>query len=585
MHSPLPDSPGTEYSFGDFRLEADGSLRRGEELVHLPPKELAALQLLLAQAGQIVSPLQLRQALWGDVHVTADSVPKCLSTLRSHLEPLECIQTIYKRGYRFTAEVTRFEMAVANALPRLAILPFATEYGVPGHLGEAVAEWSIARLAAAHYPAATVLAQDSAFMLARRGLPARTIGERLEADLVVTGVLRALPTHYRLWAEMIRVPDGAQLWVEDMLVDRSRIAGLEEELVHRLHGRLGGTGWRHMAAAPEAQGEICARRREAWELFERGHAEWQTLQRQRMQDGFRHLLRASELDPELTEARVDLVNLSVTQATYGYIPATAAAEVARRAAQGVRARAPGATSLLPGLGWFCFHVDRNLPEALRLFARSAELPHNQWVTRARSMFALSRHRFAEAAEILRAAIRLDPFSPWLQARLAWTLHLAGEAAESVRQVNMALDGFPEHEGANLYGAMILAFNGQVERAVELARELVQRLPSFDLAAGAYAYALACAGQRDQAAMTLERLQWVSRERFVQRSFTPAAYVALGNPQAALEELREAEASRCPWFFQTLADPRLKPLAATREFAAMRQLLAVLEAEAADTALE
>jgi len=75
------------FSFGGFRLEPDGTLLHGEAVVHLPPKELAALRLLLAHAGQIVSPLQLRQALWGDVHVTADSVPKCLSSLRARLEP------------------------------------------------------------------------------------------------------------------------------------------------------------------------------------------------------------------------------------------------------------------------------------------------------------------------------------------------------------------------------------------------------------------------------------------------------------------------------------------------------------------
>ena len=76
-------------------MEADGTLWRGEAVVHLPPKELAALRLLLAHAGQVVSPTQLKHELWGDVHVTADSVPKCLSSLRGRLEPDECIQTVY----------------------------------------------------------------------------------------------------------------------------------------------------------------------------------------------------------------------------------------------------------------------------------------------------------------------------------------------------------------------------------------------------------------------------------------------------------------------------------------------------------
>src|SRR5580658_3442277 len=87
-----PDSPCEESSllFSSFRLEPDGSLFRGNSLVHLPPRELAALRLLLANAGQIVTPSQLKQTLWGDVHVTADSVLKCLSSLRARLQPDDC---------------------------------------------------------------------------------------------------------------------------------------------------------------------------------------------------------------------------------------------------------------------------------------------------------------------------------------------------------------------------------------------------------------------------------------------------------------------------------------------------------------
>ncbi len=61
--------------------------------------------------------MQLKQAIWGDVHVTADSVPKCMSSLRAHLQPDECIQTVYKRGYRFVAEVRPFKPSGALAFP------------------------------------------------------------------------------------------------------------------------------------------------------------------------------------------------------------------------------------------------------------------------------------------------------------------------------------------------------------------------------------------------------------------------------------------------------------------------------------
>ncbi len=65
---------------------------------------------------------------------------------------------------------------------------------------------------------------------------------------------------------------------------------------------------------------------------------------------------------------------------------------------------------------------------------------------------------------------------------------------------------------------------------------------------------------DEARSILERLQWLSRERFVLSSFTATICVALGDIEGALAELQTASESRCPWFFQMLADPRLEPLA-------------------------
>ena len=174
-------------------------------------------------------------------------------------------------------------------------------------------------------------------------------------------------------------------------------------------------------------------------------------------------------------------------------------------------------AILPPLGWIKFHVDRDLPAALWAFSLSAHLPHNPWITRVRSMLALSRHRFDEAIDILRSAIQLDPCSPWLQARLAWSLHLAGETAASVNQILSTLKQFPEHESSNLYGAIILAFNAEPDKATALAQELSRRLPHFDPATAVNAYALACAGHGDEARTIIERLQWLGRERFLLRA--------------------------------------------------------------------
>ncbi len=94
-----------------------------------------------------------------------------------------------------------------------------------------------------------------------------------------------------------------------------------------------------------------------------------------------------------------------------------------------------------------------------------------------------------------------------------------------------------------------------------------------------------AGHASAARAILERLEWLSRERYVLKAFSPAVYVALGEPDAALEALRSAEQLHCPWFFQMLADPRLAPLRERAEFQSMLGILAGMEAEAERDALE
>lgn len=579
------------YRFGGFRLGADGTLHHGERQVYLSLKELAALRLLLAHPGRIISAQELKQALWGDAPGMADSVSKCLVSLRKKLEPEECIETIYKRGYRLAVAVRPLGEP-AGPLPRLAILPFAAEYGVPEHLGAAIAEEAGARIGMARPALASVVARGSVFTLARRGLAPRQIGEMLKADLVLSGTLRALAGQYRLRAEMIHAADGRQAWVEDLLVERSRIGGLETELVNLVKLRMNAGGLSISASAapdeelePELGPARTARRREAYEFFQRGRYEWQTLERHRMQDALQHLLRAGELDPDLAAARVEVAHLCITQAYYGFMPPTVAADLVRRTVAAPEEIPAGAEGILAALGWISFHVDRNLPAALWSFRRTNHLPYCPWATRTFTQLALSRHRFHEAIELLQSAIRVDPWSAWLQARLSWAHHLAGEAAAGVKLAHAALERFPLHEGVQLYGAIILAFNGETERAVELAGGLAQRLPYFDLATAVHAYTLAMAGHRDAAQAILERLEWLSRERYVLKTFSPAVYLALDEPDKALAELRSAGESRCPWFFQMLADPRLKPLHERQEFQSMLGILAGMEAEAERDALE
>jgi DNA-binding winged helix-turn-helix (wHTH) protein/tetratricopeptide (TPR) repeat protein len=582
VQAPAVLEPAT-YRFGDLRLKADGTLLRGETPVEVPAEELALLRALLARHGKVVSAAELSRAVSGEPRPSRQRLTACIESLRKILQPGECIESVARRGYRIQAISEPEETPSPRSLARLAILPFSTGYDVAEFLGMAVAEQTTEQLRNRRPAIVSVAARDSVNTLARRGLRPVEIGKLLQADRLVTGQVLATPGRYRLRAEMTRVADGAPLWVEDLMMDRKQVADLAGELANRVTSRLCRSISIQAEAAPAVRPEATTAQREASDLYLRAHHEWPNMERYRMQDAMARLLRAVELDASLTAARVDLAQLAILQCIYGYLSPRIAAATVHRTAEGISELNHQVERLLPALGWIEFHYDRDARSALRLMARAEELPYDPANVRTRAWFLSSRHRSGEAIELLSASIQSDPYSPWLQASRAWLLHLAGERDASVEQIEKAIHLASDYDNSLFFAAMILGYNGETARAVEVAETLARRSSHSDLATSAHAYALACAGRKDESHSLLERLQWLSRERFVLNTLNAATHVVLGENGAAIEELRNANETRCPWFFQILADPRLNSLKNLPEFGALESVWAAMEAEASDPA--
>lgn len=562
------------FAFCDLRLEPDGTLLRGQETIHLAPKELAALQVLLANSGRIVTPAQLKQALWPDVHVTADSVPRCISSLRARLGSEVHISTIYKRGYRFESPVNRVEGAEHDNIPCLAIVPFTPGMCVPDYLGAAFAEDAGAHLLAMHPATVRVLRRDSVFALAATGVSTQELGRQLAADFVLAGTVQASTLFLRVRARMIRVSDGSEIWVEEVMGPREHYAVVLQRLLDRLTYRLGGPALAISASALDHEEDAgCDGQR----AFLQGRYEARSHDAEHMSNAAELLFKACDANSCKRAAREQIVKVSVSQSLYGYTSPILAAEQIRRASDAIPELDEPSLAVLSALGWILFHVEHNLGFALRMIQDADPAQPGSWPTTLRVMLALSRHRFAEAHEMLEEALRLDSWSPSLNVQLAWTHHLAGHAQESLAQAQNCLKMFPCDERAELCAALILAYNKEPERAARLAHDVAQRQPRLDIASAIEAYALARAARRLEATTVLERLQWAGHERFVLSAFTAAAYAELGDTDAAISELRAAEEVRCPWFFQTLADPRLQCLHSNPEFQRMRGILEAMEA--------
>ena len=102
------ETPAPElYRFGTFRLDlASHQLYENGAEVQLTPKEFRMLELLLRRAGRALTRDEIMRVVWGtQVLVTSRSVDRCVTTLRSKIEPdprhPRFILTIRDIGYRF----------------------------------------------------------------------------------------------------------------------------------------------------------------------------------------------------------------------------------------------------------------------------------------------------------------------------------------------------------------------------------------------------------------------------------------------------------------------------------------------------
>ncbi|MCJ8204781.1 winged helix-turn-helix domain-containing protein [Pseudomonas sp. RGM2987] len=95
--------------------------------VHVPPKELQVLRLLLSSAESVVSKDSLLDHAWPRMDAAEESLTRCIYALRKLFKDnKDYIATVYGQGYRFTRPVVVLDTPepVKAVAPSLAVLPF-----------------------------------------------------------------------------------------------------------------------------------------------------------------------------------------------------------------------------------------------------------------------------------------------------------------------------------------------------------------------------------------------------------------------------------------------------------------------------
>jgi TolB-like protein/Tfp pilus assembly protein PilF len=466
------------YEFGPFRLDTRQRLfERDGERIPLAPKVLETLLVLVEMAGKIVEKEELLKRIWPDAFVEEGSLAQNISILRKVLgESMEgepYIETIPKRGYRFTARFLcqsptdgfRSLADIGELIPSIAVLPFANMSGDPDqeYFSDGLAEEIINALA--QIPGLKVTARTSTFAFRGRVQDITKIGQVLRVRSILEGSVRKSGNRVRVTVQLINTADGYHLWGCRYDRDLADLFAVQDEIAAAIVEALQVKLFGEPAARPY-QPNL-----RAYDLFLKGRHELSRITPESSARAKELLEEAIALDPGYSEPHAELGQYYYLRAASGRHPAGELMEAARAHAHKaleLNATDPRAHALLCCVASVYDHDWNEAEHQFRLaLAVDPVLP----AIRGRCAFAylLPLGCFKEALFHFERALEQDPLSPG-RSFLVWTLVSAGLYDRALAEARKCLE-FDENQWFSLLAkSLILVQTGADLTEARLAAE-------------------------------------------------------------------------------------------------------------------
>ena len=562
----------------DMRLR---EVRRGKAgAVRLQEQPFQLLALMLDRPGDVVTREAIRQRLWPDgtsvdfEHSVNAAVKRLRAALGDDAVQPRFVETLPRLGYRFIGQLGRGAAAEsqdgqpAKRRPRLVVLPFSNLSGEDtyDYFSDGFTEEMIAQLGHRFADRVGVLARTSAMLYkdARRG--AADIGEILGVDYLVEGSIRIAGDRVRITAQLIETRGETHLWAhsyERPLVDciavQTDVAG---EIANALTREL----------FPKPTTASRTRVPGAYEAYLTGRFHWHRSGAEALRTAIVHYDRALAQDPGFSRAHSSRARAFVSLAEYYAIDPIEALQTARAAAE--RAVEIDADDCD---GWVVLGEARRLldtdPDGAHAAYRKALSlnPSSEAAHRYYAWFLGMRRPGAEALAAADRAFSLDPLCLVMQTSAADVRYLAGDFEGSLTRSRHVLAMEPDFDRALRSGAAALVQLGRPDEAVGLFEHVSEKaISSASLAVKGCA--LAASGHADRARAIQRRLKRGAPGTVLSPYHLAALHVALGEPDAAFEQLGCACRVHDTWVDALGVDPRFASLRGDPRFAALRARL-------------
>ena len=582
------------YEFGPFRLDpAERKLLRGNEIVALTPKAFDTLHLLVRNSGRVLEKDELISMLWPDTFVEEGSLSNHIFLLRKALgEDPTFIETVPRRGYRFVGAVRQFPPAApthreatlevgapSNSFPAktrwpwrsraalgiaavallaslasagwffrvarrggetidsVAVLPFVNVSADPNaeYLSDAITESLINSLS--QLPNLKVMSRDSAFRFKGKETDPQTVGRELGVRAIFKGKLTQRGDTLSISAELIDARDSSHIWGQqyqrrliDMDALREQIAG---EMAGALRRRLTGAEEKRVTKSYTANPE-------AYQEYLKGRYWWNKTTVGGFDKGIEYFQQAIAKDPTYALAYSGLADCYSSLADFGVVPAKEgylrAKDAALKAVEldDTLAEAHGSLALIKSsYDWDWSGADKEIRRAIELSPSYAD------AHRLHAEVLWQTGRLNEAIAESKGNLELDPISLGNNVDLGVEYFLARQYDQVIAQERKVLELDPNYVDAYYFrGIAYLKKSMYKEGKADLERG-VAMAPASEVALTGLGYVYAVTGRRAEAHGVLDKLNELSKQKYVSPIWRVKIYAGLVEKDKAFEWLERA----------------------------------------------
>jgi tetratricopeptide (TPR) repeat protein len=276
----------------------------------------------------------------------------------------------------------------------------------------------------------------------------------------------------------------------------------------------------------------------AYEAYLKGRYYWNKRTEAELRKGAQFFEQAISLDPTYAAAYGGLADFHIILGWYSYAPPGDAFPRARAAANKAieldsHLAEPrislGFVSLL--YEWDCEAAEAHFLQGLKLNPRYAT--GHQWY----ADFLAATNRMSEAWREIERAKELDPLSIIINWNVGWILYFSRKYAEAVVQFRSTLELDPNYLVTRMFLGQAYLQQHKFDKALEEFQFAVELSNGAAFAIGLLGHCQALMGQRNEALRLVDKLQELSRARYVSPDFLAWIHMGLGDLDEAFRLLR------------------------------------------------